>query len=551
MNKKHRNKSWLLAATLSVMALTPLHLATAEHWTERYDIEWNAPSKDVTGNMPVGAGDMACNVWVEKATGDLMFYIQRSGSFTEIGEHIKLGRIRVQLEPNPLKDCTSFSQRLILKDGYISIRAEGSGDADFETRIKLWVDQFNHSVNISIDADKPVSWKAAYESWRTEDKTLEDDPQIKASGKLRSPRWGSYQFVHGPVEVVKLKDEGFRFENGSVLFYHRNPAETMSPDYGLKQQGLEKYKDQLPNINKYRTMGGRLFANNALEHEESAGTYYKTDFKSLVLKSKAPARQHTLHVATHIAQRENLTDWMNELNATCDAVRKTGGDYEKNKAWWNAFWERSHIVIHPDKKDESSPLWQIGRNYNLVRYMVGGNAYGEFPTKFNGGNLTFDERQGYDPDWRRWGGDFFTAQNQRLIYWPMLRSGDFDMMPSMFHLLELAHAGSKIRVEDAFGHGGMMISENVHPTGIHIPFSYGWKEAGNKYERGPDLKFGDPGTDATFIPRGKPILRGLMVSPSVTYYYHSQLEFSYMMLMYHIYSGESFEQYMPFFPAVL
>ena len=32
----------------------------------------------------------------------------------------------------------------------------------------------------------------------------------------------------------------------------------------------------------------------------------------------------------------------------------------------------------------------------------------------------------YDPDWRQWGGAVHTAQNQRLLYWPMLKSGDFD-----------------------------------------------------------------------------------------------------------------------------
>jgi len=35
--------------------------------------------------MPVGAGDTACNVRVERTTGDLMFYIQRSGSLLVYG----------------------------------------------------------------------------------------------------------------------------------------------------------------------------------------------------------------------------------------------------------------------------------------------------------------------------------------------------------------------------------------------------------------------------------------------------------------------------------
>lgn len=69
--------------------------------------------------------------------------------------------------------------------------------------------------------------------------------------------------------------------------------------------------------------------------------------------------------------------------------------------------------------------------------MLGCNAYGSVPTKFNGGLFTFDpchvdEKQSFTPDYRKWGGGTMTAQNQRLVYWPMLKSGDFDMMPSQF-----------------------------------------------------------------------------------------------------------------------
>lgn len=539
-------------AILSVCALSTA--AGSEYWTERYDIEWKSPSQNVFGNMPVGAGDMACNVWVEQATGDLMFYIQRSGSFTEIGEHIKLGRIRISLEPNPLKDCSEFSQKLILKDGYIAIRSMGEGDAGLEARIRLWVDQFTHSVNVTVEADQPVIYKAAYESWRTEDKSLVEDPEYKKTGKIGTARFGSFAYVHAPFEVIKRKDEGFRFDPApsenfagasSVLFYHRNSQDTMSPNYGIKQQGLEKYKDQLTNAIRHRTTGGRLFAKNAVQDGAGEGRYFKTDFKSLILKSKAPAKQHHLFIATHIAQREDVKDWIAELDASCAEIRKTKGSFEKNKAWWSQFWKRSHIIINPDHRDEASPVWQIGRNYNLMRYVLGGNAYGEFPTKFNGGNLTFDDNPGYDPDWRRWGGDFFTAQNQRLLYWPMLKAGDFDMMAPQFDLYMKALPGAKIRVKDAFGHGGAAFSENTDASGIHIPFCYGWKEKGNKYERGKEIPFCDERV-RSYITRGVPVEKGIMISPSVAWYYHLQLEFAYMILERYRYAGGSFEQYMPF-----
>ena len=73
----------------------------------------------------------------------------------------------------------------------------------------------------------------------------------------------------------------------------------------------------------------------------------------------------------------------------------------------------------------------MSRNYQLFRYQLGGNAFGEYPTKFNGGNLIYDpvlvnKKCTYEPDWRQWGGAIHTAQNQRLLYWPMLKTGDFN-----------------------------------------------------------------------------------------------------------------------------
>ncbi len=75
------------------------------------------------------------------------------------------------------------------------------------------------------------------------------------------------------------------------------------------------------------------------------------------------------------------------------------------------------------------------RNYTLFRYMLGCNAYSQWPTKFNGGLFTFDpmyvdQKMEFTPDFRKWGGGTMTAQNQRLVYWPMLKSGDFDLMKS-------------------------------------------------------------------------------------------------------------------------
>ena len=53
-------------------------------------------------------------------------------------------------------------------------------------------------------------------------------------------------------------------------------------------------------------------------------------------------------------------------------------------------------------------MWQSGRNYQLFRYMLGCNAFGQYPTKFNGGLFTYDpslidSSRNFTPDHRNWG----------------------------------------------------------------------------------------------------------------------------------------------------
>jgi len=40
--------------------------------------------------MPLVGGDIGCNVWVEN--GDILLYLQRSGSLDENSEYLKMGR---------------------------------------------------------------------------------------------------------------------------------------------------------------------------------------------------------------------------------------------------------------------------------------------------------------------------------------------------------------------------------------------------------------------------------------------------------------------------
>src|SRR5690606_32950852 len=123
------------------------------------------------------------------------------------------------------------------------------------------------------------------------------------------------------------------------------------------------------------------------------------------------------------------------------------------------------------------PVWQVGRNYQLFRYMLGCNRTGEYPTKFNGGLFIYDpgfvrdDLADESADFRMWGGGSHTAQNQRLVYWPMLKSGDFDLMPPQFEYYRRALPGAEARTRHYWGHGGCSFTEQLENFGLPLGWS--------------------------------------------------------------------------------
>ena len=242
-----------------------------------YNIVWNTQSKNASESMPLVGGDIGCNVWVEN--GDLLLYIQRSGSLSENGEYLKLGRFRLQLSPNPFTGEHSFQQELNLEDGYIEI--ESKQNERQIAKIKLWVDLFSPVVYVDVESAEKTEVHVAYESWRTEDKEL-------AFGK---GRFGAFGLEGYPGRVVRSKDHIEPTGNG-ILFYHRNPEEKLIPEVYIKEQGLEAFADEINDDLKNRTFGGLLTGTDLIFDGTDAGTYQGTPYTSWRLKSDEIGRAH-------------------------------------------------------------------------------------------------------------------------------------------------------------------------------------------------------------------------------------------------------------------
>ncbi len=131
---------------------------------------------------------------------------------------------------------------------------------------------------------------------------------------------------------------------------------------------------------------------------------------------------------------------------------------------------------------------EISRAYALQRYLQACAGRGAYPIKFNGSLFTVD-MEGFDPDYRRWGGPYWW-QNTRLSYWPMLASGDFEMMNPLFAMYQATLPLAEHRTQVWFGHRGAFFPETMYFWGMFTNSNYGWKrenlpvgEVTNRYIR--------------------------------------------------------------------
>ena len=435
-------------------------------WSQHANVVWNSPSRNSSESMPCGGGDIGMNIWVEN--GDVLFYVSRSGTFDENNCQLKQGRFRIRMSPNPFKDADNFRQELKLNDGFVEISAGG-------TQVQIWVDVFHPIVHVEIANAQPLQAEVFYENWRYCARTIR-----KGEGQQCSYKWAPPKGAVTAADSITLVPPTLNSQFSTLNFFHRNPEVTVF-DVAVAQQGMEEVKSQLMNPLKNLTFGGCLLLDGLEYTGTMEGIYAGTDYRAWKFRSAKPVRKQQFSIILHTAQTETEEEWKQGLQASLRRIAPQGKlsskivskDKKETRSWWNAFWQRSFI-------EAGGEAQEIARNYTLFRYMLGCNAYGSVPTKFNGGLFTFDpchidEKQSFTPDYRKWGGGTMTAQNQRLVYWPMLKSGDFDMMPSQFDFYNRMLKNAELRSRVYWQHGGACFCEQVENFGLPNPAEYGFK----------------------------------------------------------------------------
>lgn len=462
------------------------------------DYVWTSASKNSSESMPCGGGSIGMNVWVED--GDILFYLSRSGSFDENNTLLKNGRFRIHLTPalNTVKD---FRQRLVVKDGYVEI-------TDGSSAVQIWADVFRPVVHVEMTGRQQLKAEVSYESWRYADHPITG----------RESRQTSYKFAV-PDGTLTRRDS-LQSQLHQMTFFHVNPDSTVF-DATVRQQGLSAEASRMYNPLGRLIFGGRLIGDGLTYVTTRMGEYQQVPYRAFVYRTKT-AKSLQLQIIMATCQG-TVNQWMAQLEKTAQ-VPPLNKARTATRNWWNQFWQRSFIECQSDQQ-------ALSRNYTLFRYMMGCNAYSEWPTKFNGGLFTFDPNfvnHGlvFSPDFRLWGGGTHTAQNQRLLYWPLLKSGDEDILKQALEFYRRILPNAEIRSEHYWHHGGACFTEQLENFGLPQYDEYGKKR--------PD----------GFDP-------GLQYNAWLIYTWDTALEFCEMALQSHLYAQTDIKAYIPLIRSCL
>jgi len=294
-------------------------LSTSRAALQRYDVIWKAPSKDYSGSMPLGNGDIALNIWVEE-NGDLLFYIGKSDSWGDNGRLLKVGKLRITFDP-PLCVREGFEQRLDLESGTVFIKA---GRERRLCLVEVWVDANHPAVNVVWKSDTPVGAKAKIELWRRRPYEL---PSLEVSDVLldrsKPDRRHAPMIVEPDTLVEELKD--------AVGWFHYN-KKSVGPSLTAKIQGLADFPRPDPLL--HRIFGALITGKDA----------EKIDNRTLAVP---PSRNGRFSVYVLTLHPSSPRQWLSRITELSREIEKIPlrQRREAHRKWWKSFWNRSWIYV--------------------------------------------------------------------------------------------------------------------------------------------------------------------------------------------------------------
>ncbi len=429
--------------------------------------------------MPIGNGDITANVWIE-SSGDLVFYIGKSDSWGEFGQLYKVGRVRIKFhDTSGQKLLVGENLRWELRPQTASIHAQAA-----RIKLKIWVDAHAPCIRILAEGAETMMGELSVEIWRKEKRNLYPSEQLFMTSHAHAP----YSMWHGPDTLVETSED-------EILWFHQNTYSSWRSN--LELQGLGNFISTQPDPLMNRTFGGIITGERLKKVNNNT------------LQSIRPSSSLAAQVTIFTGIFADPSEWIQKIRQIAHSVQPVFSEtaWRQHVLWWKGFWERSWISA-----DGNEAARKVTQSYSLQRYLNACAGRGAYPIKFNGSLFTVDwnyDGEAFDADYRRWGGDYW-HQNTRLIYWPMLAAGDYDLMLPYFRMYLDALPLARERCYKINSREGAAFPEVMPFWGSFQEFVYGW----------PDK-------------RPKNLPTGLPLSEFVRYYNSGCLELIYLSILYY------------------
>ncbi|MCL2660757.1 MAG: DUF5703 domain-containing protein [Acidobacteriaceae bacterium] len=457
----HSSFAGLLLAGFALAALTGscVRAATLPD-PSLNNVAWQTLGTNENDSMPIGNGDLAANVWTEQ-NGDIVLLIAKSDALTELGKLVKLARVRIHLSDNPFAGASDFTQTLRLENASVELKSGAS-------HLTVWVDANRPVLHVSGDLARPSQVEAKLEIWRTRTHSF-NEPSPDRGGL--SGLVGSRP-PYREIPVPFTADTVVPATADRLTWYHFN-SDSIYPE-SFKQQHLEEIEKNHPDPLLHHCFGATL---------EGAGLKAKDD-RTLVSAQPQKEVRIALTALTTTAP-VSAQAWQQKLDGLVRTYRAVPFEqaWSEHTAWWTNFWRRSWIQL-----SGSEEARKVSQGYIMQRYMMAASSRGAFPAKLTGSLFTVgrDLPDGVDstdelhnPDYRKWGSAFWN-QNQRHFYWPLLATGDFDLVKPWFDMYVHALPMAKDRVRAYYHHDGAEFIETINFWGLPTLWDFDWDNKGNE-----------------------------------------------------------------------
>lgn len=443
----------IFSSVLSVLLVFPTLLAAQQKkFAAVNDVNWTSLGTNENNSMPIGNGDIAMNVWTEQ-NGNIVLLLAKSDAWSENGQLLKLGRVRVNLAPNPFLLSDHFAQTLKLETGEIELQSS-------KATARIWADANRPVVHVEVLASEPVQMEAKMELWRTKPYHLSQREVARA---------GFFEFGSDPDGLDFDPDTVLPAQINQIMWCHFN-RRSIYP-LVFEKEHLQSLLSRYPDPILHRCFGVAM---------EGPGL---TPTDDQTLKSIHPSQSVRLDLYALTQQADSLEAWRGALNKLVDSNAAVGIDSARkaHEQWWNEFWDRSWIHVSGTPEADAS-----SQSYSMQRYMTACAGRGPQPIKFNGSLFTVghDLPEGtsssdanHDPDYRAWGACYWN-QNTRLVYWPLIATGDDDLLAPWFKMYVQALPLVKDRTQSYFHHGGGAFIETMYFWGLPNVNDFGWNNDG-------------------------------------------------------------------------